>query len=361
MKSSLSLVHSICTIGIAGYSGSGKTTLIRKILPELKRRGFAVGVFKHIHHKLHIDTKGKDTDLFYRAGADYVFAHDDEQGFARYRDSDKPLFDLIRRIPPALDLIIMEGHKESDIPGIWIESGRRAVAADAPDRGSRTVVFRDDPSHLGQVLACIEAALVTFHANRTVMAGLLIGGRSSRMGRPKGLLQMKAGTLAERSFSTLVAVADEVVLLGAGQLPPSLDAADRLPDVPGVHGPLAGILSAFRWAPASTWIISSVDMPLMQKEAWTWLLKQRTPGVWAVLPRIPGCKGVETTGAVYEPSLFDHMETLAGNGSGRLQDLARHPRVATPLIPESLVPAWTNVNTPEEWKAISRRNSFDSS
>ena len=69
-----------CIIGISGCSGSGKTTLIRKILPELKKQGLSTGVLKHIHHKLNIDVRGKDTDHFYRAGADFVFARGFCQG-----------------------------------------------------------------------------------------------------------------------------------------------------------------------------------------------------------------------------------------------------------------------------------------
>src|SRR5574340_416615 len=115
-------MNSICIIGIAGYSGSGKTTLIRKILPELKKQGFSVGLLKHIHHRLDVDIRGKDTDHFYRAGADFVFAHDSQQCFARYRNPDKDISGLIKKFPSALDLVIVEGHKDIALPGIWLES-----------------------------------------------------------------------------------------------------------------------------------------------------------------------------------------------------------------------------------------------
>lgn len=345
-------MNSTCIIGIAGYSGSGKTTLIRKILTELRKQGFSVGVLKHIHHKLHIDTRGKDTDHFYRAGAEYVFAHDAKQGFARYRNSDRTFPDLIKSIPASLDLIILEGHKDIDIPGIWLEKEEKEGKTGSPISRNRKVVFRNDPQYLDQVLAYMHASMEEFHSQRPVKAGLLIGGKSTRMGAPKALLKIRGRTLAARSCTILSSFSEKTILLGSGQIPLSLRSSDRLPDVAGVEGPIAGMLSAFRWAPESTWIISSVDMPLMHKEAWEWLLSQRKPGVWAVLPKIKGSKGAETTGAVYEPMIFEHAEALAGNGSASLQDLAAHPKVITPLIPQSLARAWTNVNTPEEWKAI---------
>ena len=349
-------VSNVCIIGIAGFSGSGKTTLIRKILPELKKQGLSIGVLKHVHHKLSVDTRGKDTDHFYRAGADFVFAHDARQGFARYRKEEVIFSDLIKSFPTALDLIIVEGHKDIELPGIWLEektaSRTRAGTIAGTEAGNKRVVSRDNAAYHSEVLEYIRHELERFHVERPVNAGLLIGGKSTRMGTPKVLLKIKGRSLAVRSFNTLSAVSEKVVLLGAGQIPPSLHSADRLPDVPNIPGPLAGMLSAFRWSPDSAWIISSVDMPLMHKDAWEWLLGQRKPGVWAVLPKIPGSKGVETTGAVYEPMLFEYVESLAGQGTAKLQEIARHPKVMTPLVPKALVPAWSNVNTPAEWKKL---------
>jgi molybdopterin-guanine dinucleotide biosynthesis protein MobB len=345
-------MNSICIIGISGYSGSGKTTLIRKILPELKKQGLVVGVLKHIHHKLNIDVRGKDTDHFYRAGADFVFAHDSQQGFARCRNRDMPLSDLIGRFPSALDLIIVEGHKDINIPGIWLETNSSGVKTGRSSSDNRLIVFRNDPEYHLKVLIHIQQELERFHSERLINAGLLIGGKSTRMGTPKALLKIKGRTLAARSFDILSAVSEKTVLLGSGQVPKSLYPADRLPDVPNVLGPLAGMLSAFRWAPDSAWIISSVDMPLMHKAAWEWLMNQRKPGIWAVLPKMRGTKGVETTGAVYEPMIFAHVESLAMEGTAKLQEIARHPKVITPLVPDALAYAWRNVNTLADWMKV---------
>lgn len=345
-------MKSICVIGIAGCSGSGKTTLIHKILPELKRRGLVVGILKHIHHKLTIDIKGKDTELLYRAGADYVSAHDDHQSFARYRCSDISLAECIRRFPSALDLLIVEGYKDFNMPGIWLETTSSGVSIARSEAGKRLMVFRDDPEYHLKVLDYIHWELERFQSQRAVKAGLLIGGKSVRMEMQKSLLKIKGRTMAVTSFDRLSAVSEKAVLLGQGPVPSSLKTADRLADLPGVSGPLAGMLSAFRWAPESTWIISSVDMPLMNTEAWEWLLGQRRPGVWAVIPKIRGSRGLVATGAVYEPMIFEHVASLASDGRHSLQEIARHGKVITPLIPESLSSAWSNVNTSDEWKKI---------
>jgi len=126
------------------------------------------------------------------------------------------------------------------------------------------------------------------------------------------------------------------VLLGPGQIPASLNAADRLPDVHGLKGPLAGILSAFRWAPESAWLISSAEAPFMGREAWDWLLSQRKPGIWAILPKLPGSDAAGMTTSLYEPMIFEYVESLARRGAADLSVLAAHQKVITPLMPESI-------------------------
>jgi molybdopterin-guanine dinucleotide biosynthesis protein A len=115
---------------------------------------------------------------------------------------------------------------------------------------------------------------------------------------------------------------------------------------------MAGIISALRWSPDSTWIISAVDMPMMTREAYAWLLDLRRPGVWAVLPRKTPEGPAETAGACYEPEIKEYLEDQAVRGNLRLQPLSRHPRARVPEIPSSLSCAWYNINTPRDWQAV---------
>ncbi|MBA4372033.1 MAG: molybdopterin-guanine dinucleotide biosynthesis protein B [Thermodesulfovibrio sp.] len=340
---------SSCIIGISGFSGSGKTTLIEKALPVLKGRGLYVGVLKHTHHNLVIDTEGKDTDRFFKAGAAYVFADDDAQGFARYRHEGADLPEALSRFPKGLDLIIVEGYKSSELSRLWLAKDLADERSRNAGQGS-SIIYRDDPEYLQQFLNHIDEELKRHCAERSLMAGLLVGGRSERMGRPKGLLEVRCRTLMEQVYETLSSISQRTLLLGAGELPSSLTLADRLPDAPEVKGPLAGMLSAFRWNPQSAWLVSSVDMPFMHQEAWKWVLSQRRPGAWAIMPRREGSETVEATGACYEPEIFDYIESLAQKGVFRLQKIADHPKVIKPVIPKELEQAWKNVNTPEEWE-----------
>lgn len=54
---------------IVGHSGSGKTTLVEKLVLELSSRGLRVATIKHAHHKVELDTPGKDSYRYKAAGA----------------------------------------------------------------------------------------------------------------------------------------------------------------------------------------------------------------------------------------------------------------------------------------------------
>ncbi len=340
-----------CIIGVGGYSGAGKTTLIEKALPHLKRMGLYVGVLKHAGlHGLAVDPEKKDTDRFFRAGADFVFAHDAEQGFSRYPADSMGLSGALERFPRSLDLVLVEGHKEADIPRIWLEKGRSPGQKGCLQDTSGHILFRGDPACLDRFLKCVRQELGRSMKERTVHAGLLVGGRSGRMGRPKGLLKVNGETLMERSVATLSKVAHRVVLAGSARLPAGLSGMDRLPDIPGGRGPLSGMMSCFRWSPDSAWFISAVDMPFMTTDAWQWLLSKRSPGAWAVLPRLWNSRKVEAAGALYEPMIFGFVESLAEKGVSALQAISDHPKVIKPVIPSALAHAWRNVNTLAEWR-----------
>ncbi|WP_038929489.1 molybdopterin-guanine dinucleotide biosynthesis protein B, partial [Yersinia pestis] len=56
-------------LGIAAYSGTGKTTLLKSLIPLLQQRQVRVGLIKHTHHNMEIDTPGKDSYELRKAGA----------------------------------------------------------------------------------------------------------------------------------------------------------------------------------------------------------------------------------------------------------------------------------------------------
>lgn len=346
-------------IGICGFSGSGKTTLIESVLPILKSSGLTVAVLKHDAHGLVMDRPGKDTDRFARAGAASVFAHSAAKAFQIYPVS-MDLKEALKALPVCLDLIIVEGHKNSPLRRVWLD-GPKSDKAPTGFTPIATLPW-DAPDRVECLLEIIKGDLKRNIDARPLRYGLMVGGKSTRMGRPKALLRIGDETLAERVFRLLNSMGSEPVLLGSGPLPESMTGRTTLPDPPGfagsldksidkfLAGPMAGLLAAARWAPDSTWIICAVDMPGITPEAFAWLISMRRPGVWAVLPKLPDSQGVEPLFACYEPMIFPYIESLAQKGRLALHEVAKHPKAITPQIPERLVPAFVNINTPQEWQ-----------
>lgn len=166
------------------------------------------------------------------------------------------------------------------------------------------------------------------------------------MGRSKSLLIWKGRSFLEWVVRALEPVADEVLLLGEGDLPQACQGLSRLADVPGIYGPLGGMLAAFRAEPGCTWVFSPCDLPLMTESAVRWLLGQRSSAHWAIFPEV-GSGRFEPLFALYEPEIVPRLEEIASMGLGP-RAIAEGPRVHHPRPPEGLRSAWTNVNTPED-------------
>lgn len=176
---------------------------------------------------------------------------------------------------------------------------------------------------------------------------VLVGESSRRMGRPKQLLVHNGMTFSERAVAAMKNHVDQVVLSGSGQLPEAIEDLLRLADPPGVAGPLAGVLAAMRWAPGAAWVVAACDMPRISEAAVRWLLDQRRPGTWSILPRSREGR-VETLLAVYEPQVRSLLEAQAAGGRWGLKHLAEDDRVVCPTPPVELADCWINVNTPED-------------
>ncbi|MEJ2580639.1 MAG: molybdenum cofactor guanylyltransferase [Acidobacteriota bacterium] len=183
-----------------------------------------------------------------------------------------------------------------------------------------------------------------------LLGGVLIGGRSRRMGRPKQFVEIGETTMIERVVQALSEEVDEVVLLGAGPIPAALGGLQRKADADGCRGPIAGILGAMRAEPQAAWVMAPCDLPLLRPEAVRWLVNRRSFGTWAVFPSFDGF--VEPLLAIYEPDARALLETAAAAGEHALYRLARNPRAATAEPPESLKRCWFNANTPQEIAAL---------
>ncbi|MDO9010497.1 MAG: molybdopterin-guanine dinucleotide biosynthesis protein B [Gallionella sp.] len=112
-------------ISIVGHSGCGKTTLVEKLVRELSARGLRIATIKHAHHKVELDTPGKDSYRYKAAGAamSLLLTRDALQLVADAIDNREPE-QLAQRFMADADMVLAEGF--SHAPGAKIEVLRRA-------------------------------------------------------------------------------------------------------------------------------------------------------------------------------------------------------------------------------------------
>jgi len=115
-------------ISFVGHSGSGKTTLIEKLLREFSGMGLRVATIKHAHHKVALDTPGKDSWRYKQAGAamSMLVTTNELQLVAEAVDRREPE-QLAQRFLGEAELVLAEGF--SHAPGAKIEVLRRECSA----------------------------------------------------------------------------------------------------------------------------------------------------------------------------------------------------------------------------------------
>jgi molybdopterin-guanine dinucleotide biosynthesis protein MobB len=337
-------------LACCGFSGSGKTTLLEAVVPTLRDRGLAVAVIKHDAHGIRIDREGKDSDRLFRAGANVLLRGSNESA-ARWRCGEGPSLDqALDQLGSTHDIVLIEGHKQTTLPKLWL-LGENEDSPPGDVTNVLEVLGRGD-GRTNAALARITAFVDATWRTRPIRAGILVGGRSSRMGSPKQLLEIDGENLIDRVVAGLGHGFEEPTLLGAGQVPSSVAELRRIPDVPDVAGPLAGFLAAMRWDPEAVWLMVACDQPSITPDAVAWLLDQREPGRWAIMPRLEGGP-VEPFLAVYEPQSRGLLDALARSRSLGPWRLAEDPRVVDPRPPSGFASCWRNVNTPDDLAALS--------
>lgn len=101
-------------VAIVGSKKSGKTTTIEVLTRELTRKGYKIATVKHIPERnFTIDTKGKDTWRFAKAGAKTIISvASDEIATIEKIHEDKFSLEEIFRKCKGNDIVLLEGFKE---------------------------------------------------------------------------------------------------------------------------------------------------------------------------------------------------------------------------------------------------------
>jgi molybdopterin-guanine dinucleotide biosynthesis protein MobB len=105
-------------IQVTGRSNSGKTTFIKTLVPELSKKG-RVAVIKHLgDHDFHLE-EGKDTTVFFEAGAEFSVGIDAQKSVITVNNNSLDTI-LAFLADQGVDFVIIEGFKERPFKKIVI-------------------------------------------------------------------------------------------------------------------------------------------------------------------------------------------------------------------------------------------------
>jgi molybdenum cofactor guanylyltransferase len=179
---------------------------------------------------------------------------------------------------------------------------------------------------------------------------VLVGGKSSRMGRNKALLPWKGRTLLEHVVSAVSTVARNVSLVG--------DDAEYtnfgypvIPDLFPHCGPLSGIHAALRAAQAEWNLIVACDMPEITADFLDMLMTRAgQTDADAVLPSGPSGM-IEPLCAAYRLRAAAAIENALERNIRKVTDGLADLRIDVWRVPDSR--HFHNLNTPAEWAEYS--------
>lgn len=341
--------------GFAGFSGSGKTTLIEKLIGEMKDQ--LIGYIKHDAHCFSIDHEGKDTYRQYAAGSQMVFINDSEHYALQVKGQS---FTLEKELFKDCSMVLVEGHKYSDhrkflfldheglaekeyLAGkITNVIGTISIGSTVHKILNLPAFHRDDVKGIASYLSGRIQESVSL--NGLVLAG----GKSSRMGHDKALINYHGMPQANYLMETLKSLnINSYISCREDQL----DRTD-FKDTPVIcdrfldFGPLGGILSAMSLHPDRAWLVIACDLPFISVEKICELISERDPLKQATAFFNNERKQFEPLFAIYEPTIYSRMLHFLGEGVLCPQKVLFNSSIKKlKLETQSFL---ENANTPEE-------------
>jgi molybdopterin-guanine dinucleotide biosynthesis protein A len=197
-------------------------------------------------------------------------------------------------------------------------------------------------------------------ARENVSGFVLAGGRSSRMGRDKALLEIDGVTLIVRAVTLLRSVLDEATVIASKAGYESLGLRIVGDDFPG-FGPLGGIATALHISKKPWNLVIACDLPYLSK-AWLEYLIERAlkSEADAVVPM--NVRGPEPLCAMYHKNAEQRIRTGVEGGIRKVTDSFANLHVEH-LEPDewkgfaSGGPLFKNVNSPADYKEAKARLS----
>jgi len=186
---------------------------------------------------------------------------------------------------------------------------------------------------------------------QSVTGFVLAGGKSSRMGREKALLELSGRTLLNRAIDLLRPLVGEVIVVG--EAAKFVTVTRTVEDLYRGHGPLGGIHAALTRTATPLNLILAVDLPFVERDFLTYLITEAgRSGAMVTVPRT--ARGSQPLCAVYDRDFADIAEEALRAGRNKIDALFSAAETRT-IGQDELArmgfseAMFRNLNTPEEF------------
>lgn len=200
------------------------------------------------------------------------------------------------------------------------------------------------------------SAKASLFSRPAASAVVLAGGKSSRLGADKALLELDGQPLIARTVQALATLSDDLIVVT--NTPERFDplglAARLVTDERPDEGSLMGIYSGLKVARHPHAVVVACDMPFLSLPLLRYMLSL-APDYDVVVPRLAGM--LEPLHAVYSRACLPWMARLLDEGRRRIVAFFPHVRVRHAEEDEidrfdPLHLSFVNVNTPQDWKQV---------
>lgn len=190
-----------------------------------------------------------------------------------------------------------------------------------------------------------------------IMAFILAGGKSTRMGRDKAFLRLDGETLLSRMLKLAGTVTSEVGIVGDAEKFAAFSSF-VVPDVYPDRGPLGGIHAALSAASGELNLILAVDLPFVEPEFLRYVTEQALAS--AAVVTVPRTKeGWQPLCAVYRRDFASIAEHALDAGKNKIDPL--FAEVKTKIIDEKELARagfseemFRNLNSPQDLEEAKR-------
>ncbi len=155
--------------------------------------------------------------------------------------------------------------------------------------------------------------------NTTFTGIILAGGKSSRLGRDKGLVEWQGRKIVEFVIEVLSPFCAEV-LISSNNLEYKQFSHRVVPDILPGNGPMMGLYSALRSSSTNMNLVLAVDNILVTDAFYRYLLSKDLTGSWIAVPLI-GDRFYEPLVGFYKTDCIQVMESFMKKGNYKLPDL----------------------------------------